>query len=78
MSAADEAYDRLHGPDGFTQLAGAVARVTPCSCSAQRARAEAAELRLNLVRGLLAAYGEAEGTPVDYEFLVHHIKEAIQ
>lgn len=37
-----------------------------------------AEAKLDLVRGLLAAYGDAEGTPVDYEFLVHHIGEAIK
>jgi hypothetical protein len=34
--------------------------------------------KVNMVRGLLAAYGEAEGAPVDYEFLVHRISEAIK
>lgn len=29
------------------------------------------------VQGLLAAYGEAEGTPCDYEFLVHHIGQVV-
>ena len=40
-------------------------------------RLERAESRLGLVAGLLAAYGEAEGTPVDYEFLVSQLRAAI-
>ena len=35
------------------RIADAVARVTPCSCSAQRARAEAAESALEAVRALV-------------------------
>ena len=42
------------------------------------AHAQEVEQKLGLVRGLLAAYGDAEGTPVDYEFLVYQIGEAIK
>jgi hypothetical protein len=34
--------------------------------------------KVDTVRGLLAAYGEAEGTPTDYEFLVHQISTALE
>jgi hypothetical protein len=64
------------GPDGFTRLADAVAKVTPCSCSAQRARADAAEaenhnLRADLDRceerlwRLAAIAGWRPGNPAD-------------
>jgi hypothetical protein len=36
-----------------------------------------AQERLGRVRGLLAAYGDAEGTPVDYEFLVNQITAVV-
>ena len=39
--------------------------------------AQDVEQRLGRVRGLVAAYGDAEGTPVDYEFLVNQITAAI-
>ena len=107
MTAADEAYDRLHGVDGHTQAApglkdledakaaadtprytssealcrnrhGLAHPQGPCWACDADARLKAAEAKLALVAGLLAAYGEAEGTPVDYEFLVHHIGEAIK
>lgn len=51
---------------------------TDNECTAYAVRAKSAEARVNAARGLLAAYGDdAEGTPCDYEFLVHHLRAAL-
>ena len=48
-----DTYRADHSAAGIEQLAGAVASVTPCSCSAQRARADRAEERLAAVQAAL-------------------------
>lgn len=44
------------------RIADAVARVTPCSCSTQRARAEAAESSLEAVQALVGSGGPRSAT----------------
>ncbi|WP_454301140.1 hypothetical protein [Salana multivorans] len=51
-----DTYRADHGAEGIDRVAGAVAPVTPCSCSAQRARADRAEERLAAVREALARH----------------------
>ena len=72
-------------PDTCTEgaLTTEVQRLAGMEATSARVAANALSLtqdvqaRLDRVRGLIAAYGEAEGTPSDYEFLVHHIREAL-
>lgn len=62
--------------DRLERLAGTEAASAQVAAKALT-RAQKVEQRLGRVRGLLAAYGDAEGTPVDYEFLVNQITATI-
>lgn len=59
--------ERLAGVDvhaWVARTAEAVAKVAPCSCSAQRARAEAAEAKIAAVREIVATPPSMLGQPV--------------
>lgn len=79
-----DTYRADHGAEGIGQVAGAVASVTPCSCSAQRARADRAEERLAAVREALARHPRVcdlhdEGDPITcwWKYTVADVQAAL-